>query len=185
MNKEQLLEEQPNQDNVSQNDSENKAEIVENPAIQYTSNNNPSNNETRNKANSKTRSKNERKRPPNCYVLFCNDHRDKVKSQNPSFSVMEVSQALSKMWEELDPSKVEEYKNRAKESFDIFKQDNPDYHYKTNKKSSKKITVRYNHKDAFQIVNHLFQTSPFMLQQMLLEKDKKGHLDITKMFSLE
>ena len=28
MNKEQLLEEQPNQDNISQNDSENKAEIT-------------------------------------------------------------------------------------------------------------------------------------------------------------
>lgn len=121
------------------------------------------------------------KRPPNSYVLFCSDHRDEVQSKNPSFSTIQVSQTLSKMWKELDPLQAKKYKDRANELYNNFKQENPDYHYK-NSKSPKKTTVFINRKDSFQVLNQLFQSSPFMFQQMLLEKDKKGNLDITKIF---
>ena len=149
---------------------------------EQTQNINSNENEIPVNSNTKTKSKkNQLKRPPNAYVLFCNDHRDEVNKENPSFSAIQVSQALSKMWKELDPSQVQKYKDQANELFNNFKQENPDYHYK-NVKPQKKTMVCISRKDPFQVLNHLFQTSPFMFQQMLLEKDKKGHLDITKIF---
>lgn len=178
---EQLDQIPDNQNNseITQEEDQEQKEQVE------SDNNINENNEIKVDSSTRQKTKKTSKRPPNSYVLFCSDHRKEVLEQNPTFSAMEVSQTLSKMWKELDPAQVNEYKDRAKNLFDNYKQENPQYHYKMNSKSSKKTTVRINQKDAFQIINHLFQTSPFLLQQMLLEKDKKGHLDITRMFSVE
>ena len=121
------------------------------------------------------------KRPPNAYNLFFMEQQAKVKLENPSLSGNQVSQELGRRWKEMNEESRKPYIDRANEIRDRFKQENPDYHYK-NSKSPKKTTVFINRKDSFQVLNQLFQSSPFMFQQMLLEKDKKGNLDITKIF---
>lgn len=184
----QTKEEKPNISNLIP-DTQNKPEPAHEENQQQQTQNeteadNSENNEVKDKSDSKQKTKKSLKKPPNSYVLFCSEHRNEVQQKNPTFSAMEVTKTLSQMWKELDKQKVDEYKNRAKELYELYKKENPDYRYKMNNKSSEKMVVRVNQKDAFQIVNHLFQTSPFILQQMLLEKDK-GHLDITKMLSQE
>ena len=70
------------------------------------------------KANIKSKSKSvESKRQPSAYLLFCQEHRAKVKDfllkENPDLKSFQVTQHLGQMWKSLkdDPSRAEELKS--------------------------------------------------------------------------
>ncbi len=52
-------------------------------------------------------------RTPSGYLLFCNEKRDQVKSENPDAKMTEVSSILGKMWSELSDKKKKPYLDRA------------------------------------------------------------------------
>lgn len=69
------------------------------------------------KANIKSKSKSlESKRKPSAYLLFCQEHRAKVKDfllkENPDLKSFQVTQRLGQMWKSLkdDPNRAEELK---------------------------------------------------------------------------
>ncbi|OHT11642.1 hypothetical protein TRFO_03844 [Tritrichomonas foetus] len=129
-------------------------------------------------------SKNKFKRPPNAYVMFCNENRSRVRDENPELSVIEISKILSKMWKESDASVIEGYKLKAKESLEEFKKQNPNSKYHKHNLKEKKFPKKSQF-DTLQVFNHLFQTNPFLLQQILVEKDSKGRPDVSKMFCID
>lgn len=51
------------------------------------------------------------KGPPNTYMLFCADHRDTLKKENPKMNGREINKLLSEMWKEVGSDEKEEYEN--------------------------------------------------------------------------
>lgn len=129
-------------------------------------------------------SKSHTKRPPNAFVLFCSDHRPKIKNENPDLTTIDTSQRLAKMWKELSTDESNVYKEKARQLYEKYKQLNPNSKYQ--KKSHKPIKPKNQPNqlelNSLQVVNHLFQHNPFILQQIIVYKDNKGRFDISKLF---
>jgi len=53
------------------------------------------------------------KRPPNAYMLFANDHRDKIRETNPDMNVSDISRELGVMWRGLDEEGKMPYQSEA------------------------------------------------------------------------
>ena len=129
--------------------------------------------------------KNPGKRPPNAFLLYCGDYRQKIQEENPGMSLIEVSQLLAKKWKELDKAEMDKYKEKAKQQLEEFKKNNPNAKYNSKSHRPQKYKQIGPINDSLQIFDHIFQTNPFLLQQILLEKDNKGRPDIYKMLSID
>ncbi|EAN88319.1 High mobility group protein TDP1 [Trypanosoma cruzi] len=61
------------------------------------------------------------------YILFGNDHRDKVKEQNPEMKNTEILQSLGKMWAEASDAVKEKYKKLAEDDKKRFDRELSEY----------------------------------------------------------
>lgn len=125
------------------------------------------------------------KRPMNCFILFCTNEREKLKKENSDLlKDPNLMYILSKRWKEAPYEEKEKYKTMAMESYQKFKQENPEFKYKKAKKpknqKKKSIQVPNFEQDSLQLLNHLFQNNPFLLQQFVENKDKSGRPNIQK-----
>ena len=73
------------------------------------------------------------KRPPNAYMLFCNDTREKLLMREPNLNYKTVMTRLGELWNELPQEKKQPYIETAKQTQSDFKQKYPDYKYKPRK----------------------------------------------------
>ncbi|KAM5247246.1 high mobility group protein B4 [Ctenodactylus gundi] len=53
------------------------------------------------------------RRPPSSFLLFCQDHYARLKSENPDWSVIQVAKATGKMWSETPEAERRPYEQRA------------------------------------------------------------------------
>lgn len=74
-----------------------------------------------------------KKRPPNAYMLFCQDNREQVLERDPSLNYKTVMTRLGEIWTTLPAEEKQPYNDRAKEAQAKFKQENPSYKYKPRK----------------------------------------------------
>lgn len=129
-------------------------------------------------------SENPIKRPPSAFILYCQDKREKALQENPKIKPQELIKLLGKQWKEIGDSDKKQYRDRAAELLKSFKETIPDYHYAS--KSEKNAKKRYGKKivklDNLQMINHLFSSNPFMLQQMLLNKETSGKPNVMNLF---
>ena len=59
------------------------------------------------------------KKPNSSYIIFCNEHRQKLRSQNPQLSATELTTALGALWKSLkDKSVYEEAAAKEKERYE-------------------------------------------------------------------
>mmetsp|Transcript_3603 Transcript_3603/g.5469 ORF Transcript_3603/g.5469 Transcript_3603/m.5469 type:complete len:436 (+) Transcript_3603:242-1549(+) len=68
-------------------------------------------------------------RPQNSFMIFSNDHRAMVQSNNPKLSNQEVSKVLGSLWSALDPAARAQYSQRASSIRDLFRQSHPEYKF--------------------------------------------------------
>ncbi|KAH9599213.1 High mobility group box domain [Trypanosoma melophagium] len=61
------------------------------------------------------------------YILFGNDHRDKVKAENPEMKNTEIIQRLGKMWAESSDAVKSKYKDMAEEDKKRFERELSEY----------------------------------------------------------
>lgn len=73
------------------------------------------------------------KRPPNSYMLFCNDTREKLLQREPNLNYKTVMTRLGELWNTLLPEEKQPYVEQAKQSQAEFKMKHPDYKYKKRK----------------------------------------------------
>merc|ERR1712083_312250 len=67
------------------------------------------------KAKKKTKLPGQPKRPMSAYFLWLNSEgRDKIKEENPSFGVTEVSKKAGEMWAKIDSDTKERFEKKAK-----------------------------------------------------------------------
>ena len=52
-------------------------------------------------------------KPLNSFLLYCQDYRSKIASQNPSFSNSDVTSELGKNWRDMDPEMKQFYITKA------------------------------------------------------------------------
>ncbi|KAK8866587.1 hypothetical protein M9Y10_009551 [Tritrichomonas musculus] len=78
-------------------------------------------------------SNNSTKRPPNAYMLFCNDTREKLLQREPNLNYKTVMTRLGELWNALSKEEKQPYIEKAKQSQAEFKANNPDYKYKPRK----------------------------------------------------
>ena len=50
----------------------------------------------------------------NPFIFFSNQHREKVRSENPDLKMTEVAKLLGQMWRDLSQEEKDEYKLSAK-----------------------------------------------------------------------
>ena len=55
------------------------------------------------------------KRVPSGYILFCQDKREDVKSENPDMKATEITSELGKLWKQLSQEEKDEYNQKSKE----------------------------------------------------------------------
>ena len=55
-----------------------------------------------------------KKKSLNCYLLYVDEHRNRIKSENPGLSPVAVTKLLGQMWQTLSVSEKNEYKEKAK-----------------------------------------------------------------------
>jgi hypothetical protein len=77
--------------------------------------------------NSKKKNQSEPKRPPNGYFLFSQDHREKVKSENPELKGKDIVIKLGKMWDHADEKTKQKYENKALELKNKYYRDMVEY----------------------------------------------------------
>lgn len=73
------------------------------------------------KRESATKAGNDEKRPkqkkaPSSYLLFCNEMRPKVKSENPDIKFIDMGKKLSELWKSCDADTKARFENLAKSS---------------------------------------------------------------------
>ena len=56
------------------------------------------------------------KRPMSGYMLFCNDHREKVMKKNPDLKLGDISKELAKLWGKLSVNDRKPYVLKAEEA---------------------------------------------------------------------
>lgn len=65
------------------------------------------------------------KKPLSAYFLFCQDEREKVKADNPQYSILEVAKELGRRWASIDPGLKQGYEQRYQAAKKIFDQEMP------------------------------------------------------------
>jgi hypothetical protein len=63
-----------------------------------------------------TKDENKIKRPLNAYIIYSQEVRNKVKSENPDSKVGDISKIIGAMWKELSPSKKKKFEKLASEA---------------------------------------------------------------------
>ena len=63
-----------------------------------------------------TKDTNKIKRPLNAYIIYSQEVRNKVKSENPDSKVGDISKIIGAMWKELSPSKKKKFEKLASEA---------------------------------------------------------------------
>ena len=79
------------------------------------------------------------KRPLNAYNIFYLERQPKLKQENPLLSGNDISRQVGIEWKEMNEDQKKPYKEKARDIYEKFKQENPDYHYD---KSSEKKAVK-------------------------------------------
>lgn len=73
------------------------------------------------------------KRPPNAYMLFCMDNREKLLQREPDLTYKSVMNRLGELWKNTPPEEQLPYKEKAQQLQTEFKLKYPDYKYKPRK----------------------------------------------------
>ena len=103
------------------------------------------------------------KRPPNAYLLYTEDVRNRIKKENPDLNPKELTKLIAKRYKEESPEVLQRYKDLAKAKIEEFKAQNPNYSY--DKSSSKKKSLKVEDiKDPVESFNKRFLSNPFTLQ---------------------
>lgn len=117
------------------------------------------------------------KRPKNSFLLFSADERARLQAEDPAaLKDPNLVHVIAAKWRAAPKEAKETYVARAKALYAEFKQGNPEYRYKMAKKSRKKKSIKVPNleQDSLQMLNHLFQSNPFLLQQIVENRDKSG-----------
>jgi hypothetical protein len=123
------------------------------------------------------------KKPLNAYLLFCKERRGQILEENPGLTMVQLNVVLSNLWNDLDSDQKAEYKIKSEELRLEFRSRHPDYRYKrSQKKRSSAIVAEPLELDSLQLLNHMFQRNPLLLQQMLSEKGESGRPNIRRLF---
>jgi HMG (high mobility group) box len=69
------------------------------------------------------------RRPPNAFMIFANEWRRRLATENPNESNKAISIRLGVMWKGMDPSNKESYYNAARQADLEHKQKYPGYYY--------------------------------------------------------
>mmetsp|Transcript_27237 Transcript_27237/g.44386 ORF Transcript_27237/g.44386 Transcript_27237/m.44386 type:complete len:265 (-) Transcript_27237:392-1186(-) len=77
-------------------------------------------------------------RPQNAFVLFSNDFRDELHSNQPHLTNCQVSILLGHLWRELDPATKNIYIERAIKSREEFKRQHPDHKFQPKVRNKRK-----------------------------------------------
>jgi hypothetical protein len=70
------------------------------------------------------------KRPRSAYLFFCQDHRDKIKSDDPKLSMTDMSKKLGGMWGEVNDKGREKYIEQNQEDQYRYKKELEEYYNK-------------------------------------------------------
>ncbi|OHT06011.1 hypothetical protein TRFO_05644 [Tritrichomonas foetus] len=73
------------------------------------------------------------KRPPNAYMRFCNDRREKLLQEEPNLNYKTVMTRLGEIWNGMSKEERQPYVDEARQSQIEFKQKHPNYKYKPRK----------------------------------------------------
>lgn len=71
------------------------------------------------------------KKSVSIYVNFCNQHRSKLKSDNPNMSFGDISKELGKMWRNLNPNEKKKYEVTRTKNVEMNNNENEDISKKT------------------------------------------------------
>lgn len=71
---------------------------------------------------------------PSGFLLFAQDMKPQIRSENPTLSLLEISRILGKMWKEVPYDQKVQYKQKAAQIHEEFKRSHPDYTYTKSKK---------------------------------------------------
>ena len=125
------------------------------------------------------------RRPPNAYLLFCREKRKEDAARDPKQDAMGKNKEYAEMWKNLPEDEKRIYQNRARELFELFRKQNPDFKYKQKKKQTQtqKRQGEGIDLDPLQFLNHMFQNNPLLLQQMVLsDRDNQGKPSAYRLF---
>ncbi|KAG8346679.1 HMG box domain [Trypanosoma vivax] len=67
------------------------------------------------------------KKPLSSYLIFSNDHREKLKAENPDAKITEILQKLGQMWSDASEAVKEKYKKLAQEDKERFERELNEY----------------------------------------------------------
>ena len=56
------------------------------------------------------------KRPNTSFIFFCNDHRSKIRENNPEFKMGDVMKELGKLWRQCPQEEKEKYNSMSQEA---------------------------------------------------------------------
>ncbi|EPZ36642.1 hypothetical protein ROZALSC1DRAFT_26646 [Rozella allomycis CSF55] len=94
----------------------------------------------------KTKDSSAPKRPQSSYFIYANEHRDKVKQENPKISVGELSKLISARWNELSESEKKPYVEKAAKLKEAYNKEMEAYkasdEYKSESKEKGKKSVK-------------------------------------------
>lgn len=79
------------------------------------------------KPQKKKKDPNAPKQPLSAYFLFSQEERDKVKNENPNYSICEVAKELGKRWAEMPPEIKQRYQQMAEEARQKYDQEMASY----------------------------------------------------------
>jgi hypothetical protein len=69
------------------------------------------------------------KRPHNAYNLYFIEQQPIERENNPTLNGNAISQLIGRQWADMDDAAKRPYRQRAKEIWEKFRNENPDYHY--------------------------------------------------------
>ncbi|KAM9476531.1 high mobility group protein B2a [Clarias gariepinus] len=85
------------------------------------------------KKGKKKKDPNAPKRPPSAFFIFCSDHRPKVKSENPGFTIGDVAKKLGEQWSKLTAKDKSPYEQKALKLKEKYEKDVAAYRVKGGK----------------------------------------------------
>ena len=86
----------------------------------------------------KGKKKSKAKRAPSGYIIFCQDKREEIKSENPEMKATEITKELGRQWKELSQEEKDEYNQRSKDMNAELKAQSEDEEEKPKKQKGKK-----------------------------------------------
>jgi hypothetical protein len=127
------------------------------------------------------------KRPPNAFMLFCQEYRPTLLASHPGSDAAFYARQLSEKWRELPDEERSVYRAQADAAMAAFKQEHPEYKYKQKKATRRTdmILPSLAGSDSLSLLNHMFQTNPFLFQQILSENNEENRANLLRLFSSE